>query len=593
MAIELPPISAKITGDLSPLRASLATAKSEAKAAATEIKAQTEAVAAAATPAPKVQTEQIQQVQKAVKQAATAMKADIDGAFHGPAVKPRFDAFEQDVRAGMAKAIRAMREQAQSANLSEEVKLRLYGPAQAAKDVAQIEEVAIVAKQAGGEASQGFLRSLNSQLGRGSTAGLLARLITGGGPILAVGLITNALKSATEEAKNLVTQFRSGTIDADEFRVKVVESIPIIGSVGSAIANIHEAITGNQAALKAANEEAAQMEAMSQRIAGYFRDSAEGVKDLQDILGKIQGERQDIGASAFVKQVHAIGRETGQQFDEIHKTASEKIKAIFNPEGGLNHEQLRSQIKGLQAQLATAVAPAPTTGDSTHTVNGQRVKVVTNQDEIDAANAHRTDLQNRLKIAQRDFNAQSGAAKPVQDAAFHDQIEAAKNGGLKYVQLYKDIGSEAAAAFNGALQRTLKRMATPPSPFGFLKQAKQDAAGLAETVKQKFDIVDGRFDLLKKGGETLKSLFPTIAAGVDAVFGGDKKKSKEPREQKDPFDRAKEFPELIRKGSSEALKLQAGATGSAVPQKQLTEAQKHTQLLIQMATKLDFQVVGF
>src|SRR5437667_10474125 len=95
-----------------------------------------------------------------VRAMSRAASKEVTDAFTGPAVKSRFTDFEQSVRSGMADAIKSMRDEAKRVKVGEEVKLRLYGPAQAEADVATarraVTEIATEAKTVAGGV-KGFL----------------------------------------------------------------------------------------------------------------------------------------------------------------------------------------------------------------------------------------------------------------------------------------------------------------------------------------------------------------------------------------------------------------------------------------------------
>src|SRR3954468_17004086 len=93
------------------------------------------------------------EARKLCKEASAA----IGDAIAGPAVKSRFNEFEQSVRNQMASTIRSMREQAKAANVAGEVQLRLYGPQQAAKDVEQVKTAATAIKEQTGKGGGGIL----------------------------------------------------------------------------------------------------------------------------------------------------------------------------------------------------------------------------------------------------------------------------------------------------------------------------------------------------------------------------------------------------------------------------------------------------
>lgn len=79
-----------------------------------------------------------------------------------------------------------------------------------------------------------FLEQLKQSGGRRSALGETVELFRGGGAVMAVSMIGEALKNATEKMNELDEAFQRGTLDASGMAVKIGEALPVIGGFVSA-----------------------------------------------------------------------------------------------------------------------------------------------------------------------------------------------------------------------------------------------------------------------------------------------------------------------------------------------------------------------
>lgn len=90
-------------------------------------------------------------------------------------------------------------------------------------------------------------KSLGETFGRNSDLGRFAKMMTGGGQLIALTLVTRIVEQLTEKMAELSNQIRTGTGNWADLTDKIISSLPIIGSAWGGIKNIHEMFTGAQA----------------------------------------------------------------------------------------------------------------------------------------------------------------------------------------------------------------------------------------------------------------------------------------------------------------------------------------------------------
>ncbi|HQY89236.1 MAG TPA: hypothetical protein PK402_11300, partial [Tepidisphaeraceae bacterium] len=94
------------------------------------------------------------------------------------------------------------------------------------------------------------LSSLDSQFGESSNFGKMMKIMQGGGAAAGLNMAGRVLEDVTGKAIELRDALDAGEITAGEMADELARSVPILGNIYSAGANIHELITGAQAELR-------------------------------------------------------------------------------------------------------------------------------------------------------------------------------------------------------------------------------------------------------------------------------------------------------------------------------------------------------
>jgi hypothetical protein len=593
MGIEIPSISARIGGTMEPLRIVFKQAIDEARSAATGLSKAMDAPIFAAAQSrfgefehavrdgmartirsmrdeakqfnidqevklrlygPQQSAADVAQAKMAARMIAEAQS----GPTLGPAVKPRFDAGEQEIRAGIAARIKAMRDAARSANLEQEINLRLYGPQQQTADVAQAAKAAV---EIGKTSAKSGLQGLKGMLGESSMAGLLANAMRGAGPMLAAALIANELNAATGEAKNLVTQFREGNISAGQMVEKIASSVPVFGSIWSAGRNIREMFTHEEESaanlvkksedqLKNMNltvNAAAAIRDIQKQTADLVADTTRQIQKMATLPGSLKGKLFDIDTDQLGKT-----RSTDDTIEAARKEAKAPIQSRIDELSGernkaalIDSNPARQRVQVLDEELQKLRAKLPA---------------------LDAEYDKQKKLQEaeltRMSIVQKVHAAAEAAANAARELASKFKLDLARHP--------QELADALADVHKQARQIEMSSFDKMIDDFKLLNpQAKELADYILNINRLKIDAIDKE---------------------LDTFFGAfeNNEPKKKTRDQQ-------AFPDFINPNSAEALKLQFSFQRSAnnkdqIPEKQLTEAQLQTSLLTQIKNQTQVAV---
>lgn len=126
---------------------------------------------------------------------------------------------------------------------------------------------------------------------RGPVKGI-AELFIGGGAIAGVGFITRGIANATDETRKLVEQFREGEITAEQLKIRLFEQIPILGNIFRAVGNIHEMVTGQEAAARALVRAEQNLQVVTQKRLEIQKELEQSHRETQNIIRDINRELQ-------------------------------------------------------------------------------------------------------------------------------------------------------------------------------------------------------------------------------------------------------------------------------------------------------------
>ena len=106
------------------------------------------------------------------------------------------------------------------------------------------------------------LEDMKHSVGRGSALDEGLKAMRGAGPLMGIGLAVDMLDAATKKAKDLVDQFRAGKISADEMKLGLWKSVPILGQIIDLEMNLKDVFSSTaafQAKQTKENEERTKM----------------------------------------------------------------------------------------------------------------------------------------------------------------------------------------------------------------------------------------------------------------------------------------------------------------------------------------------
>jgi hypothetical protein len=150
-------------------------------------------------------------------------------------------------------------------------------------------------------------------------------LLKGGGAVAGLTFAAGELKEMAEAASKLREEFQAGTISAGQMVDRLVQAIPVIGTFRQAGLAIREFFTGDEAALRAAKERAAQIDSIADAQKKLIEQQRDLNKENEFALQQLRAQADLIGATPFQKAAGAVGIQTAAQ---SHATAAQLAKVI-------------------------------------------------------------------------------------------------------------------------------------------------------------------------------------------------------------------------------------------------------------------------
>jgi hypothetical protein len=408
---------------------------------------------------------------KASQRRSSSASADT-GRVYGPAVRDRFDSQEQAVRDTIAGRIRAMRDQAQRSQVSDEANKRLYG-----EPLRKVNRTA--SEQNDRDQRAALLRDLRDPLsdlgmrksragfggGRGSSgggggggggegsgggglfgkikdlgkqSGDLGKLLKLGGALAIADQIGQALQGVPEAAEKFRQGLKNGGSKSELFASSLADALPGIGSLAkgfqAAGQAIEEAITGAEGRRKRKEEDKATRDAIkSNRDAKRGAITSESDQLAQDagrtledaaaaaLTGKRRGEEQ--ARLAYERELEAINKDNG-------KTA------------GLTTEQ-QDQFKANQEKRRQAAAAKYTQDLAATAETEKQRRVGVEREQEDAVDAIReAGARRRLEQAGNETELQVAEIEQRRDA----ELKAVRRGVEDVTREYGQGSAEAIEA---------------------------------------------------------------------------------------------------------------------------------------------------
>jgi hypothetical protein len=681
----LPPIVGMATADVGPLESSLAEAGAQVQAFAGNATAAFNEVSAAAAkmhvPAPQLGLPAapggggVQQIQlpNDIRLAApsrdridaqlSSIQRDIAGAAGRHHVDLVADLDDRRLREGLddlakdadAKLAGAMRD------ADQQVQQVVNAPAAAAAASAGVES--------GKGYSKGFLDSLNAEVGKRSSFGKVAKLLSGAGVVGGLAVASNLIDQATVSAEKFAIALGKGDDAAREGTAELLRSLPIVGKLGEAGERIWNIVSG-ESAYVAKIKEATDWQERHLKTVRDLHDEIDGfTKGAAAGLDAINAKTQELSLGGLRKQLFDLGREELNQYRQIFEEAdkvrsSDTVKAAQNDvaEATKKLRQLQQQMTNVPATIEAPAddesgtirgAPNPAfatlQGDIAHQqhivdqakrdLDAQLARVQQGTQQQVAAIGELAIKQKGAAVLRAAFDAAAEWFKPIVDAAKDAKEKAAAQLGAikdalggarrdvlsfgftdeqkKIFDFTTSLGApeQAAAAFakmsdaERQLVNVKDFLGLPPDAIAQY----DELVGKLETLKKSHDMheeVDRWRDSLKGPVERYDEMIEKLKQwrkegaisvedfqkGVDAAKD-ELEKSTPAEQQKQQIQTEPKLSTFIRAASAEALKFSFSAERQGqqqrdpVPQKQLTELERHRRLLQTIADRLDTEVV--
>jgi hypothetical protein len=274
---------------------------------------------------------------------------------------------------------------------------------QTKRKLAEIEQA-----KGGGDKGGGVIKALKDRYGEESALGNVGKLAVGAGAVAAVSMIGQALANSTARAVELRNQFAAGTMSAEEMRVEIAKSLPIIGGFVAAGENMLELATGVKAELE-------QQKAVEQSIisVGEFRAAQlKAEKKLHREIG------DTITAANARRQLATTGNDTDRTRLQTELDARKRQADL-----GVKRDDAK------EAARAEADAAAKAIKDNTTLRRDAKVKAV---DQIRKAQ-HEREAQ-----IDREYNAAAQAEAKASEAEKQKALADQMRAGVDLVKQYDD-----------------------------------------------------------------------------------------------------------------------------------------------------------
>ncbi|MGA2441216.1 MAG: hypothetical protein ABSH08_09660 [Tepidisphaeraceae bacterium] len=213
------------------------------------------------------------------------------------------------------------------------------------------QQAAVAAAQGGGAGGGGALGELKGTFGRESPFTQAARMFAGGGAILGIGLATRELDQFATKLGDVKKMMDEGA-GAGQIALGLAKSIPILGDVVSAFAQINELITGEQAAAELANQQFEQRNrylqaqlALHKQIRDEERQAAREIAELANKTALVGVEGP---ARAYAESKNAAAAKKL----EIQQKLEDEVKGFKNDKG------VNEYVQALQKRKSEAESQA-------------------------------------------------------------------------------------------------------------------------------------------------------------------------------------------------------------------------------------------
>ncbi len=142
----------------------------------------------------------------------------------------------------------------------------------------------------------------------------LAKVLKGGGILAGFKILAHEFERISEAAEKMSAKMRDGTASANDMRMELVRSIPVIGDVSRGMESWVEVITGEKAF------EAARLKAKQTR------------EEFEGLVKSIKDARAELRLNDEQREIADINRNLSEKIGELNEKAIERLKGVSNPD---------------------------------------------------------------------------------------------------------------------------------------------------------------------------------------------------------------------------------------------------------------------
>jgi hypothetical protein len=361
------------------------------------------------------------------------------------------------------------------------------------------------------KASQGFLKDLSGSFGRGSDFTKILKTLAGSGAVMGLNLLAKEALHFSEKMKDVAEASTKGADEQARSYAELLKSVPIVGKIGEALANIYDVASGTSAyvaELKHATDEQEKytewLKASSKAAKEFHADAS---KSLADIASKVK----ESTLNGLPLKIFQIDEKEVAAFNEIQSkldkfTSSPEVTSELNNILKSKNADLQKQYD-IRNNLLAKIASVEPGSFSDQGRNARFSKLAADaQKEINqigiAINIARERQRRLVDNAEADSNRERSSAANL----------AVREKGKAYIEAFavgvKSKAATFADAVNNVLVQPLSDFAEQQKEFGKqLDEEAKKAIESSETAAEKFQRHIELFKTLMLSGRLTESQY--------------------------------------------------------------------------------------
>jgi hypothetical protein len=190
----------------------------------------------------------------------------------------------------------------------------------------------------------------------------VTELAVGGGAVAGIGFLAATVERTAAAAADLATKFREGKVAAADMGAELLKSLPVIGSLASAIENVADLLTGvKSATAKTLSDAAAQDAETANRAArvGIRRNISEGLDNatIQDLISSLGGQGNQYAAARGAELSRQAAATTAT--DAFEKQIATLLPGLSPGQADLGVTQRIADLRSRQQALRRRIQSGP------------------------------------------------------------------------------------------------------------------------------------------------------------------------------------------------------------------------------------------